>query len=55
MNPPDIHPAYFNVHFRGPWPDRDHPEEFAIMNAYATAKESKPLISIGFVRSLHFT
>ena len=40
MNPADIHPAYFNVHFRGPWPDRIQPYEFAIITAYATTGET---------------
>jgi hypothetical protein len=39
MNP-DFHPAYSNVHFRGPWPDRSHPDEFAIITAYATTGET---------------
>jgi hypothetical protein len=42
MNPPDIHPAYFNVRFRGPWADRIHPEEFTIVTAYATTGETWP-------------
>jgi hypothetical protein len=42
MNPPDLHPAYFKVHFRGPWPDRSHPDEFAIVTAYATTGETWP-------------
>ncbi len=40
MNPPDPHPAYFNVRFRGPWPDLSHPDEFAIITAYATTGET---------------
>jgi len=42
MNDSGIHPAYFNVRFRGPWPDRDHPDEFAIITAYATTGETWP-------------
>lgn len=40
MNACSLHPAYFNVHFRGPWPDRAHPDEFAIITAYATTGET---------------
>lgn len=35
-----FHPAYFKVRFRGPWPDRSHPDEFAIITAYATTGET---------------
>ena len=42
MNPPDLHPAYSKVRFRGPWPDRSHPDEFAIITAYATTGETWP-------------
>jgi hypothetical protein len=41
MNP-NLHPAYSKVRFRGPWPDRSHPEEFAIITAYATTGETWP-------------
>jgi hypothetical protein len=40
MDPTRLHPAYFNVRFRGPWPDLDHPVEFAIITAYATTGET---------------
>jgi hypothetical protein len=40
MNPPDLHPAYLNVRFRGPWADRSYPDEFAIITAYATTGET---------------
>ena len=40
MKDTDLHPAYFKVHFRGPWPDRSHPDEFAIITAYATTGET---------------
>jgi hypothetical protein len=40
MNLLDLHPAYFKVRFRGPWPDLSHPEEFAIITAYATTGET---------------
>lgn len=42
MNPPDLHPAYFNVRFRGPWPNGSRPDEFAILTAYATTGETWP-------------
>ena len=35
-----LHPAYFNVRFRGSWADRGHPDEFAIITAYATTGEN---------------
>jgi len=35
-----FHSAYFKVRFRGPWRDRSHPEEFAIITAYATTGEN---------------
>ena len=40
MKDTDLHPAYFNVRFRGPWPDLSHPDEFAIITAYATTGET---------------
>ena len=40
MNPPYLHPAYFKVRFRGPWPDLNHPDEFAIITAFATTGET---------------
>lgn len=40
MNPPTYNPACFNVRFRGPWPDRRHPDECAIITAYATTGET---------------
>ena len=40
MKDTDLHPAYFNVRFRGPWLDLSHPEEFAIITAYATTGET---------------
>jgi hypothetical protein len=40
MSPAEIHPAYFKVRFRGPWPDRRHPDEFAIISAFATTGET---------------
>ena len=40
MNSPDLHPAYFNVRFRGPWPDPGHLDECAIITAYATTGET---------------
>jgi hypothetical protein len=42
MKDTDLHPAYFNVRFRGPWLDLSHPEEFAIITAYATTGETWP-------------
>lgn len=39
MNP-DLHPAYFKLRFRGPWPDRRHPDEIAIITPYATTGET---------------
>jgi hypothetical protein len=42
MKDTDLLPAYFNVRFRGPWPDRSHPDEFAIITAYATTGETWP-------------
>jgi len=40
MNPPALHPAYFRVRFRGPGSDPIHPDEFAIITAYATTGEN---------------
>ena len=40
MNSHDLHPAYFNVRFRGPWTDPRHLDEFAIITAYATTGET---------------
>jgi hypothetical protein len=40
MKDTSLHPAYSKVRFRGPWPDRDHPGEFAIITAYATTGET---------------
>jgi len=40
MNPPDLYSAYFMVRFRGSWADRSHPDEFAIITAYATTGEN---------------
>ncbi len=42
MKDTDLHPAYFKVRFRGPWPDRSQPDEFAIITAYATTGENWP-------------
>ncbi len=42
MKDTDLHPAYFKVRFRGPWPDRIQPDEFAIITAYATTGENWP-------------
>ncbi len=39
---PDLHPAYSKVRFRGPWSDRSHPDEFAIITAYATTGATWP-------------
>ena len=40
MNSHDLHPAYFNGRFRGPWSDPRHLDEFAIITAYATTGET---------------
>jgi hypothetical protein len=42
MKDTGLHPSYSKVRFRGPWPDRIHPDEFAIITAYATTGETWP-------------